>query len=409
MKKKIRNAKPVVKNHLKRTANIDWDKELTDPRSTINMEWNFNYLMNIIFYGMLTGRRNLREVEDFSENYHERVPDTTLSFLLTKMNSEPLRKLIAREVKKASRDNELPKNSFPVRITAIDGKCGSISRIPVGDFSQKSECNNTVMYVNRVLRAAHVSNDTKLLLGQREIHGKTNEMGEFIPFMKDMLSLYGKTDLLEVVSIDAGMISIDNADFLIENDLDYIMALKHPQKKLVDLAHELLGNQEKFDKETVEHMNGKQVTRQLFRCEAPKYPGWSHLRQFWRIRQEVNDKGKISIEERYFITSLTFEKLSDLEVLKAIRMHWGIENNVNWIYDTAWEEDDSPWCNRAFVFVTLLRTLVYNIISRLKTRRLREKNDRERSWKGILLMVYTVLFELKTDICIEAYIPACSA
>ena len=408
-RKSIPNTKPVVKKHLERTVKIQWSKVLKDPRSLTNMKWRFDYLMNMTFYGMLTGQKTLRHVEDFSENYHERISDTTLYLLLSKVDPEPLRELISKEVKLALHDHELPKDYFPIRITAIDGKCASVSKQSVGTFSQESACNDTVQYVNRVLRAAHVSNETKLILGQREIHGKTNEMSEFIPFVESLLNLYGKTDLLEVISVDAGMISRDNADFLNKNGLKYIMALKNPQKKLVEVGRELLGNRKNYDEITSEYANGKTVTRQLYRCDAPIYPEWPHLKQFWRIVQETNDKGKISTEERYFVTSLEYSKLNHTQVIKAIRMHWGIENNANWVFDTAWEEDDRPWCNYGFTLITLLRVLAYNIISRLKSRRLRQKNDRERSWAGIMSMVNTILVEMRIENKMEAFISGCNA
>lgn len=407
MRKRMPSTRPVVKKHLERNAKFNWSKILKDPRSEINKEWNFEYLMKMLFYGMLTGQPNLRAVEDLSENYQTRIPDTTLYVLLSKIDGEPLRKLIAQEVKQSLRSHELPKESFPVRITAIDGKCGSISKKPVGSFSQISDCNGKKQYINRVLRAVHVTNETKLILGQREIHGKTSETGEFIQFIDDLLKQYGRTDLLEVISVDAGMISLKNANYLIDNGLDYIMALKSPQKKLVDMARELLGHQRNCEKETVEQVNGKTVTRKLYRCKAPLLSKWHHLKQFWRIRQEVTCDNKVTIEERYFITSLNHEKLNDTEVLKAIRIHWEIENNANWIFDTVWAEDDSPWCNQGFVLVTLLRILVYNIISRLKTRRLRQKNDRERSWNSILQMIVFVLFDMKNDVHIKPFIQTC--
>ena len=99
----------------------------------------------------------------------------------------------------------------------------------------------------------------------------------------------------------------------------------------------------------------------------------------------------LSSYERYFVTSIPLGKLTDVQVLDAIRMHWAIENNANWVTDTAWAEDDSPWCNKALVFVSLLRMLAFNVLSRLKTRRLRKKEDRQRSFKSIMQLVYAVL------------------
>lgn len=399
------SAKPVVKKHLQRAANFSWKEILKDPRSNINMKWEFEYIMNIVFFSMLTAQKDLREVEDFSENFEERISDTTFHLLLPRIDPEPLRDLNAKEVKKAKRDHELIQKELPINLIAIDGKCSSISKQSVGFFSQKSECNGGVHYLNRVLRAAIVSGDLKLLLGQREIHGKTSESPELIPFIEDLISMYGKTGILNngTISVDAGMIALKNANYLIKNNLDYIMALKNPQKKLVKIAYKFLSEREECDKETIEKVNGKETKRQLFRCDVKGIDKWPHLKQFWRIRQETKTKKGISVEERYFITSLNFDVLNDAEVMKAIRMHWGIENNANWVFDVAWKEDDSPWCNKAFVFVTLMRILAFNIISRLKFRRLRKKNDRERSWKGILQMIYAVLIEMKNELEIEVF------
>jgi len=399
VRRRLPNAKPVVKKHLERTAKFKWDNILEDPRSSFNRVWSFEYMINTFWNGMLTGCKNLREVEDLSECYHERIPDTTLHDIAVQISPEPLRERIAKEVKKALRAHELPRKDFPIRLTAIDGKCVSISKKSVGDFSQKSECNDTVMYVNRVLRAMHVSNETKLLLGQREICGKTTETGEFKDFLNELLEYYGKTDLLEVISVDAGMNSKKNADFIVEKKLDYIMALKHPQTRLLNLSKDLLSECKDADEITEEKANGKLVIRMLYRCYAPECPGWDHLKEFWRINQKtIDSKGNVSIEERYFMTSINPDKLSNAEVLKAIRIHWGIENNGNWVFDTVWEEDDSPWCNRGFTFVSLLRILAYNVLARLKERRFRKKNDRERSWSGIMKLINAVILTFRNEL-----------
>ena len=75
---------------------------------------------------------------------------------------------------------------------------------------------------------------------------------------------------------------------------------------------------------TVENTNGKEITRKLFRCKAPLHSEWTHLKEFWRIRQEVKVKSKINskpaIEERYFITSIDSKKLSDVSEDKALKI-----------------------------------------------------------------------------------------
>lgn len=400
---------PVVKNHLACSAKFVWSAILEDPRSQVNRVWDFDYLMNMIWHGMLTTCLHLRAVEDFSESYDERIPDTTLHDIIVKLSPEPLKKLLVKEVKKSLRSHELPKADFPVRITAIDGKCVSVSKNWIGEFSQLSDCNGAPQYLNRVLRAVTVSNELKLTIGQREIHASTSEMGEFKNFLSELVADYGKTGLLEVISVDAGMNSLENANFIIKNKLDYIMGLKNPQKNLVKYAKETAGKKIEPDKITDEKANGKHIRRKLYREGVTEYPGWAHLKEIWRIRQETTESnGKLIVEERYYITSLSPEKLCNEHVLKAIRMHWGIENNANWIMDTIWKEDDSPWCNKGFLFISLLRVLAYNIISRLLTRRLRKKDGRERSWQGIKLLIQAVLLRIQFENKLNGINPVCN-
>ena len=380
---------------------------MTDPRSKVNRIWGFDYLMNMLWYGMLSRRLHLREVEDFTEEYSERIPDTTLHDLLVKLSPEPLRRKLVKQVKEALRSHELPKTDFPVRIIAIDGKCASISKQPVGDFSQVSDSKGEPQYLNRVLRAITISNKLKLIIGQLQIKADTNEMGEVKNFIEDLIEDYGKTGLLEVISVDAGMTSQETGDFIVENQLNYIMALRNPKWKLYEYAKKILGERSTPDIETQERLNGKLITRRLYRSEVSGYSEWEHLAEIWRIHKEtVNSKGTVTEEERYFVTSLEPVKLTDEEVLQAIRMHWGIENNGYWVLDTIFKEDDSPWCNKAFLFVSWLRILAYNVITRLRTRRLRKKDGRDRSWKSIMNQIYNVLLRSQYDVIKNREIPA---
>jgi len=211
--------------------------------------------------------------------------------------------------------------------------------------------------------------------------------------------MYGKTNLLEVISIDAGMTSKENADKVKEKNLDYIMALKGPQQTLLSSAQYLFDLKPKPDKITEEVSNGKKVIRKFFRYVAPpQYKnGWDHIEEFWKIDQTSIElqSGKIQTETRYFLSSILYSKLNDKQVMQAIRMHWGIENNGYWVLDSVWKEDDSPFANKALVLITLMRLILYNIIARLIYRRLRKTKARKMSWAALMTLIASALNHLQ--------------
>ncbi len=387
---RLPNSFKVVKKHLKRLGAQAWFKQLKDPRSPVNRIWTFDYILEVLYGGMLSGCKTLRAVETFSEIYDERIPDTTLHDVLVALDGrDVLRQAMVQDVKTALRSHELPKAAFPVRVTAIDGKSTSVSNQAVDDYSGPIGGSGEGQYRHMALRALHISDETPLFLGQYELLNKSGEATAFIPFVTQLHQDYGQTSLLDVFSVDAGMTSIANTDYLIKTGYQYIMALKGPQQTLFAQAQALAADAGQAHKVTVEHVNGKQVTRELWRFPITAQTTWTHLKEIWRIKQTVVHKAskETMIEERFFLTSLAPSLLTEAQVLKAIRAHWRIENNGFWILDTAFGEDDHPWTNYALAFITRLRLMAYNFIARLMTRRLRREEHRALSRPDVMTMI----------------------
>lgn len=399
MKWKLPNALPVVKKHLQRIRPSRWYAKIKDPRAETNRYWRFDYLLEVLCAGMLSGCKTLREVETLSEIYDERVSDTTLHDVLEKLDPQPLHEALVRDVKIALRSHELPRNKFPVRITAIDGKSIAVSKQSFGPNSDPVTGGGEGQFRHMALRAMHVSNEMILFLGQREIPCKGAETTELRPFVETLLANYGRTDLLEVISVDAGMVSKENADFLVRKKLHYIMALKGPQQKLFAELNSIFATMAPL-KTTLERQNGKEIIRELCRFATPGLLNWQHVREAWFIKQTVtcHKTKKQTTEVRFFLSSLAPDKLSDVQVMQAIRMHWRIENNGYWLLDTAWTEDASPWTNRAMRFVSLLRLLAYNTISRLINRRLRYSGSRELSWLSVMKLLEHACCQLRQSL-----------
>jgi len=68
-----------------------------------------------------------------------------------------------------------------------------------------------------------------------------------------------------------------------------------------------------------------------------------HLVSAWEIRTLIEIttrrevKGKISMERRYYISSLV---MTAEKAMGIIRSHWGIENHLHWAMDVIFREDD---------------------------------------------------------------------
>ena len=90
--------------------------------------------------------------------------------------------------------------------------------------------------------------------------------------------------------------------------------------------------------------------------------------------------------------------------MTAIRMHLGIENNGYWLLDTAWKEDDAPYANKALVLITLIRLIMYNIISRLIFRRLRKIKARHMSWLALMALIKSAFNHLQSLDSFKNYI-----
>jgi predicted transposase YbfD/YdcC len=195
----------------------------------------------------------------------------------------------------------------------------------------------------------------RLVLAQHKVEGHENE----IVAVPDLLALLCVQGCL--VTGDALLCQKEVAAQVIDQGGDYVLALKQNHPILHESVQELFeywraqGWQTEGDKEPIAHQFARSVGKghgriEVRRCwvmPAHQVPGlpqpeqsWPGLRTVAALEYERRHPrtGETTRHTRYFLTSLEGPGVAR-SVLRAVRLHWGIENRLHWVLDVVFEED----------------------------------------------------------------------
>ena len=180
-----------------------------------------------------------------------------------------------------------------------------------------------------------------LVLGQRATAEKSNEKTA-IPQLLATLALDGC-----IVTIDAMGTQVNIAQAIRTRGANYILSAKDNQPKLADSIRDFFtifkANPAKTPHdfaETVEKDHGRIEVRRCFAFDQleclHKPEQWPDLASFLVIESERTIKGKTSIEQRLYISSLAPDAT---RISAAIRSHWAVENRLHWCMDVIFADD----------------------------------------------------------------------
>jgi predicted transposase YbfD/YdcC len=163
--------------------------------------------------------------------------------------------------------------------------------------------------------------------------------------------------LLKLVDIKGAIITIDAmgtqkaiAAQVVEQNADYVLALKGNQETLHDAVIAYVEEHAKDDfaaievrrHTTTETSHGRETTRCYFQMPVPRDLAdrelWMGLTTIGVVVSACVRDGKETVETRYYISSLA---LGVKRFAHAVRSHWGIENGCHWTLDMTFREDES--------------------------------------------------------------------
>lgn len=227
------------------------------------------------------------------------------------------------------------------------------------------------------------SKEYGISFGQLKVSEKSNEITA-VPELIASMELSGC-----IVTIDAIGCQKKIADSILASKGDFLLACKRNQSYLRDIAQNIFDNQEENIAAnpsltdwyhclvTENRGHGRLERREVVamgqpgggdyfekNLNAPQH--WMGINAFVKVRSTRTDmsSGETSVEERYYLTSLTADQVE--RIAQAIREHWSIENQLHWQLDVTFNEDDSCKIRNAAQNFSLICKICLSLFKRYK-------------------------------------------
>ena len=350
---------------------IDHFEQLTDPRVERTKDHKLIDIIVIALCAMICGADTFVAMETYGNSKYE-----WLKQFLELKNGIPSHDTFARvfaridpnEFEQCFRDwvssiTEL----MPGEVINIDGKT-------VKHSVSKTEGKKAIHLVNAW------ASKQRLVLAQQKVHERTNEITA-IPHLIKVLELNGC-----LVTIDAMGTQTDIAQLLHSKGADYCLALKGNQRGLFQEVQKVFNNAQKNEWIGIEHSFYRTIEKGHGRIETRRYwtfsasimtrntDKWAGLQSIGIVESVLRIGDKTTTSTRYYLNSF----ISNAEKLAiAVRSHWSIENNLHWVLDVAFNEDDCPvHKDNAPENLARLRQISLNLLSQEKTAKIGVKNKR---------------------------------
>jgi hypothetical protein len=365
-------------------VHVPWDEGVKDPREARGRRHGHWGLLGLVVAAFAVGKKGLKQAAQLARDVGARtrkrlglplaVAGSTLWRLLEKQSPDGLRQTVRAQVQQVLKDPRTPRLPFPMGVVSLDGK--SLWTTHQGEVKGlQAVANNEAgreLWSLGALRAVLTSVVAAPCLDLEFISAKEGESPAFRQLFTRVVQAYGEH--FGVVTGDAGLTAAANASLVRELGKHYCFGLKANQPTLYEYAVQALAAKQcPARARTQERAHGKTVVRELWtHALAPGEVDFPGARMLLLVRQQYwGDDGSFKEEYRYFVTSLDTTLFNFQQLLRLVRVHWGIENRHNWTLDVVLGEDERQPCRptrTALEVVAWLRVLAFNLLSCFRAR-----------------------------------------
>ena len=185
------------------------------------------------------------------------------------------------------------------------------------------------------------THDRSLVLAQRQIPGKTNEI-PMVEALLDDLTGAGHDVATMVFTLDALHTQHATASLLDRAGAGYVMTVKANQPRLRQSVLDQLGVQQPTRTRQLSRGHGRTEERRLSVVPATgiDFPG---AQQVFRVIRYTGglDGQRTRKEVVHGITNLATDQADAAQLATFVRGHWSIENSTHYVRDVTYREDAS--------------------------------------------------------------------
>jgi predicted transposase YbfD/YdcC len=320
-------------------------RSVEDPRINRSKLYPLIEILFLTTSAVLSGFEEWEEIVDFGEEkiawlrkylpYEQGIPShDTVNRVISLIDHRLFEECF---INWATMNIELPEGT----LISIDGKKLR------GSASKKEQQTAHAQGGKSALHIVHAwCAELQLCLAQYQTDTKSNEITA-IPVVLDFLEISGC-----IITLDSMGCQKKIAEKIIKKEADYIMGLKDNQEALSLAAFKAFSeNDEQANKDKelwaeAKNHHGRKESRLCRVLSAEMLPewvqssDWKGLKSIIEIQSQrtIMASGVVENETRYYISSLAVNAEA---FNRLIRSHWNIENQLHWILDVVFGEDQS--------------------------------------------------------------------